>query len=297
MSITVQKKLEKLDLPRSEKQIAVAMASHLWENAPEKGTWVGAAKIAAKCGVSERTVLRAILELKKKGILRLVGYAKGKQAKMPKYTFHPENGRILAIFCPREPDTVSGSESPNSPENLPTAAREPDISAENMTPCPREHDMVSPDKALRKLKEKERERTAADPLSYFVWLLSNYDGLNLTGKERSQIEKLVRGAEYDLSVLRQATDRALDALDVKNSFDRAGDKLATNLETQCKTVIRLREKEQKTREMLAQCTANEQKRAAEEQLARINADQEEQALIEDQLPIETQKPELEEQEC
>src|ERR1700684_357831 len=107
MSITIQNKLKKLDLPRSQKQVAVAMAGHLWENAPEKGTWIGAKKIAAECSMSERTVLRAIKDLKAAGIMRFIGYQKGRQAKMPKYTFHPEDGRLLPIFITAEHDTLS----------------------------------------------------------------------------------------------------------------------------------------------------------------------------------------------
>jgi hypothetical protein len=92
MSITIQKKLKNLDLPRSEKQVAVAMAGHLWEKNPEKGTWIGAEVIAAECGLGERTVRLALAGLRSKKIIIRIGYNKGRSANMPIYAFHPENG-------------------------------------------------------------------------------------------------------------------------------------------------------------------------------------------------------------
>jgi hypothetical protein len=180
MSITVQNKLKKLDLPRSEKQVAVAMAGHLWENAPEKGTWVGAEKIAAECSMGERTVFRAISALKKKDILRFIGYEIGKQAKMPKYTFHPESGKVLPLFESGEPARMASSESAKRHENLPTATREPANYAENLPPCPREPATLATDKGVIK-KEQEGERITAP--------LSSFSGTKPLGQDISQLRR------------------------------------------------------------------------------------------------------------
>ena len=118
---------------------------------------------------------------------------------------------------------------------------------------------------------------------YFEWLLSKFDGLNLTGKEKTAVEKVVASRAFDLSVLKLATSRVLDSLDVTNSFDHAGDKLATNLEFQCKAVKAAREKERRTQALLEESTRIEQARARQEREAMEVARQAEAELEEDEL--------------
>ena len=141
---------------------------------------------------------------------------------------------------------------------------------------------MSPDKGL-KLYEKERASTTPDPSSYFVWLLSAYSGLNLSGKEKTTVRAVVQQGTYDLSVLKSATGRVLDPIDVCNTFDRAGDKLATNLGTQCEAVLLDQRKARQTAELVRVGMENERQKVAEEQAEVARREAEEAALIEESL--------------
>lgn len=211
--------------------------------------------------------------------MQFIGYHTGKQAKMPRYTFHPENGQLLPYFRQGEPANLSRSQT-GEPAN---GAGEPAKPAENLPTTTREPASLSGDKGLRKLNEKERASTTPDPSSYFVWLLSAYSGLNLSGKEKTTVRTVVESGTYDLSVLKSATGRVLDPIDVCNTFDRAGDKLATNLGTQCEAVLLDQRKARQTAELVRVGMENERQRVAEEQASVARREAEEAALIEESL--------------
>ena len=78
MSITLIKQLQKLDLPRAEKNIAIAFTSHVSESAPEKGAWAGSERLAAQASYSLRTAERSIANLKERRILIFRGYKTGR---------------------------------------------------------------------------------------------------------------------------------------------------------------------------------------------------------------------------
>jgi hypothetical protein len=95
---------------------------------------------------------------------------------------------------------------------------------------------------------------------YFVWLAITHDGLSLSRKEKAEITQIVSSGIYDLDILKEASQGVLNFLDVTNTFDRAGEKLACGLaakaeacqrERQSKKAIE-REIERITREAEAQ---------------------------------------------
>ena len=51
----------------------------------------------------------------------------------------------------------------------------------------------------------------------------------MSAKEKAAIETAILSGSCDSKLLKAATERTLDGLNPKNSFDRAGEKLAVNL--------------------------------------------------------------------
>jgi hypothetical protein len=232
MSITIQKKLKNLDLPRSEKQVAVAMAGHLWEKNPEKGTWIGAEVIAAECGLGERTVRLALAGLRSKKIIIRIGYNKGRSANMPIYAFHPENGQVLPIFASfQEPAIVARSKA----EEPADYAEEPANQVKNLQLTAVEPAMVAPDKGLKKTIEKE-EKEPADLSSSFLDLGQDHAEYEELGRKLEQISK-----EHQAIVARYkvpASDRSkkeanaltLKLVSVATAADCPGSTAKNNLE-------------------------------------------------------------------
>jgi hypothetical protein len=115
---------------------------------------------------------------------------------------------------------------------------------------------------------------------FFVWLKQIEPDLSLTGKEKALIRTVLDG-RYDLSVIQTAARSILSLVDVKNSFDHAGDKLANNLDETCQAVIKDQQeriefdarKERIIREMQAEVKVNleaaEAANAAEAALAEV----------------------------
>ncbi len=64
---------------------------------------------------------------------------------------------------------------------------------------------------------------------YTCWRDLKWPKLSLTIKERDAVNAAVLSCGHDLATLQRATSNILDALDVTNSYDRAGDKLAAGL--------------------------------------------------------------------
>jgi hypothetical protein len=119
---------------------------------------------------------------------------------------------------------------------------------------------------------------------YFVWLATAYSGLSLSRKQKAEIGDFILGSTYDDAELKMGTNEILAYLDISNSFEHAGDKLAVGLEDRC--AARQQEREQRgwERALIAETGAAEHAKALEAAAAfdRIKAEEKERTL--DALP-------------
>jgi hypothetical protein len=124
--------------------------------------------------------------------------------------------------------------------------------------APQELRSRKPKKAYRKHRESLAPKSGADPLSsshteaadaaggqrsvterrsvcseYLVWLNQTWLDLSLSKRQKYQVRQFIFESPFDPVVLRGATKKILDTLNVTNSYDRAGERLAENLPEKC----------------------------------------------------------------
>ena len=98
MSIKVMTQVWELDLPRSEKLIALALADHGDDDGAH--IYPSVARIAWKTGYSERQVQDILRALEARGLIRVVAYPNGGRGKATEYKMDIEKGARLAPFKP-----------------------------------------------------------------------------------------------------------------------------------------------------------------------------------------------------
>lgn len=130
-----------------------------------------------------------------------------------------------------------------------------------------------------KSPQKGRRELAND---YFIWLIQKFD-LILNAKEKAAIETAILSGSCDSKLLKEATARNLDGLDPKNSFDRAGEKLAVNLPLVIEANRREADQRRKDEADMARLMAEVQARSTLEREAAELARAEQETGIEDTL--------------
>lgn len=103
MSIDLMSVAWTLDLPPAQKVVLVAMADH----ASNDGTrcYPSVERIAAKTGLSERTVQSAIMELRRAGILSVVAHEHGGRGHATEYSIDVSKGAVHAFFTDKKDAT------------------------------------------------------------------------------------------------------------------------------------------------------------------------------------------------
>jgi hypothetical protein len=155
--------------------------------------------------------------------------------------------------------------NPTDSEQNPTVAgQNPTVFVENPTVA------VAEQRSNRELTEKrtEKERNSASaqsppPLSfksqkpnqeksfdYFVWLAMKYRALNLTKKQKTQVREIVTTHD-DKELVKLGTTLILDSLDIENTYEHAGEKLAENLHEKILALMESRQQAARDAEVLA----------------------------------------------
>jgi hypothetical protein len=276
--------------------------------------------IAHRCLVTHQAVSKTILFLRKKKLLKVE--SKGhksskhgntnlyeilwpeKKAKKQKATKHLQ---MEVAGVSEAPATTEGSTCNNSQEHLQQFEEGPaNGSCDNRPLGP---------PSLPSIREKERENPNASSISlsdskaraaavvahgeekicpengqhelakqYFIWLVQKFD-LILNAKEKAAIGTAILSGSCDAKSLKDATARTLDGLDPKNSFDRAGEKLATNLPAVLEANRWEAEQRRKDEVDTARLIAEIQAQAALEREADERVRAEEEAGMEDTLRL------------
>jgi hypothetical protein len=291
MSISVVKRLLKIDLPHTEKSIATVFSTHLSEKFPEHGAWVGVPTIARETGLSESSVEKGLSALRRKSILIRQGYRTGVKCQMPIYTVHPEHGKLLEPVPSTDSEPIHITDSRLEPVN----ENEEPINAEEEPILADREPVTNMDNQDRTSLNKKRENKAkpnshvpprerATILKEFlIWLVNTYKGLNFTSKEKATIRRVILHSDFILPELQAAAESCLEGLDPKNSFDHASNKLAENLEIQAEASRVLAKQHEQTDAMKASLMVSERQKALAELEEAEKLAQQESELVEDTL--------------
>jgi hypothetical protein len=108
---------------------------------------------------------------------------------------------------------------------------------------------------------------------------------SFSGKSLTALRAVCDTSDFAELEVREAVEFRMRQMD---EFQRmnAGSNIAANLASDVSEIRRRREDAQKTAEMVRLCTENEQKKAAEETAERLRKAEEEELLVEDELPTE-----------
>jgi plasmid stability protein len=284
--------------------------------------------------LSGREVAKAFSGISKNVIYRIADQlvAKGWFRELSPYTRNPKTGTLIprriypldhnewvaqysTIECRYVPVPNSGQDELPSP--VPIAGRTcPDLSAS----CPGTGTDLSRNqeqylKGFESNLERESERSKSTPTLSRSACKNNGQFKPELADIKQYLLSLDRPLKFmpaskdgenpsTLVVIRRRLQEGVPVADIKRAvsyvpLDNDGNPsfaLRDSLDAAIDRLFRERDKEAQTREMLAQCTANEQKKAAEELAARAKEQNEEYALIEDELPsgveltLEDQQP-------
>jgi hypothetical protein len=139
MSISIMQQLFKLDLPKCEKAVVLAIASHLKERKPDAGAWPSQKRLQAMTGWGERSVQNAVTSLRDCGIIELIGRKKVGANWLPVYRCHPEGGVMHKLFTAAESDEIQLAVEPHTVQDTGgTATDAPHTAIQNATtrtPC------------------------------------------------------------------------------------------------------------------------------------------------------------------